>query len=92
MSDLIIPKPDGMSDVRWEITKKWLGGWLDNTFQTAFTGDPYTWNICEKHSMFADDDGDCVECEDGCECMECCPEGHCSCAECDEPCDCEDEE
>ena len=58
---LLMRKPEGMTDLRWEVTVRWFEGWLSDENQSMY-GDPWTWEICETHRAFI---GGCQECEAG---------------------------
>lgn len=57
MSDLVIYKPEGMDEQRWQATMKWVNGWL---YGLSMFGSPWDWEVCAKHTMFTHD----------CECKE----------------------
>jgi len=57
MSELVITKPEGMDDSRWNATKAWLQGWLEA--QSVF-GDPWKWAVC-PHNLFQFACNDCWE-------------------------------
>ena len=59
MSDLVITKPDGMEDERWQATVKWLNGWLN---RDLYGSSPWAWNVCPKHREFMSGD-ECESCE-----------------------------